>query len=853
MYSLSSNNRDSSFNKQEKTLNDDTTNDSNNAYQNLEDLTVIWLDKNINNTDDCLDTKARLREQINYLVTFDIIDECIKYIKSIAKETIFLIVSGSYGETCIAKIHDQSLLYSVYVFCGYKAKHEEWAKHYAKIIGVFDDKKQLLTRLMKDVKTYLQNAMPMSFLTCEFKEKSIRNLTDEKAKFIWYQWLMETLIQMPESDDARLEMLHDSRIQYAENAAELEIIDEFDKFYTVDKAIWWYTRECFLYRLLNKALRTENLDIIFKYRFFLKDVYDKLNELHSKTSDDSSIHVVYRGQAMSLEEIRTLSQTTDGLISLNAFISTTRDKQTAIDFANESVRNRFNVESVLFEIVLPAASNENKYRPFADISSMSFYKTEQEVLLSLGSVCRVISVQKTNREIPKWKIQLELKGDEDNQLSMLKNYVRLEMRQTPTIGDFGTLFLKLGDLIRAERYFTMMLKEPATNDSQNIIDRCELNTNMGLVYTQKGDPQSSLIFYEKALALCSKVPGKTIKMLTNIYGHIGYSYLLLKNWIEAVRMFETALRHFNKINPPDEELRGTIYLHMATASLSLDDVTEAEENCDKASTSLNKCLDDGHPSFSKVHTIRSQISLALGQTDDAIDLQKQALSLLLKSLPPDHVQVANIYEGFADIYQSFEDFTEELEYRLKALEIYVKSYQIYHPCIVYNYIRIGELYEEENNMGKALFNYREASRLSRGLIQATEQHLTALIRIINIYIEEDAVNLAFRYTIEAIERTLKATSPNHPEYLSLQQILAVFRSNSEQTSLSRNAMWKMVKKIQILAPLSEIITNIIFNECMAKETTSNLAAIELLEMNDSEKLEALFKEDTIEWNEMIYE
>jgi hypothetical protein len=35
------------------------------------------------------------------------------------------------------------------------------------------------------------------------------------------------------------------------------------KSYTVDKAIWWYARECFLCRLLNKAFRTENLDIIF--------------------------------------------------------------------------------------------------------------------------------------------------------------------------------------------------------------------------------------------------------------------------------------------------------------------------------------------------------------------------------------------------------------------------------------------------------------------------------------------------------------------------------------------------------------------------------------------------------------
>ena len=82
---------------------------------------------------------------------------------------------------------------------------------------------------------------------------------------------------------------------------------------------------------------------------------------------------------------------------------------------------------------------------------------------------------------------------------------------------------------------------------------------------------------------------------------------------------------------------------------------------------------------------------------------------------------------------------------------------------------------------------------------------------------------------------------NRSEYASLQQILMIFRSNSPQTSLSRNAMRKMAKKIPSLRSLLEFITNKIFNECMAKETTSNLAAIELLEMDDSKKFERLFR------------
>ena len=111
------------------------------ANQNLEDLAVIWLDANINNTTDCLETKAHLRSLINYLVTFDILDECTHFIRSATTETLFLVVSGAFGETVLAQVHDLQQLSYVYVFCSNKPKHELWAKFYTKS-AEFSIKKQ---------------------------------------------------------------------------------------------------------------------------------------------------------------------------------------------------------------------------------------------------------------------------------------------------------------------------------------------------------------------------------------------------------------------------------------------------------------------------------------------------------------------------------------------------------------------------------------------------------------------------------------------------------------------------------------------------------------------------------------
>lgn len=55
--------------------------------ENLEELSLVWLDANVNKTNDCLEMSDTLRSIINYLKTFDNIEECINYINSITTET----------------------------------------------------------------------------------------------------------------------------------------------------------------------------------------------------------------------------------------------------------------------------------------------------------------------------------------------------------------------------------------------------------------------------------------------------------------------------------------------------------------------------------------------------------------------------------------------------------------------------------------------------------------------------------------------------------------------------------------------------------------------------------------------
>ena len=52
------------------------------------------------------------------------------------------------------------------------------------------------------------------------------------------------------------------------NTIELENLDKLEKEYPLHTPIWWYTYQCFLYSMLDKALRTMEVDLIIFFFFF---------------------------------------------------------------------------------------------------------------------------------------------------------------------------------------------------------------------------------------------------------------------------------------------------------------------------------------------------------------------------------------------------------------------------------------------------------------------------------------------------------------------------------------------------------------------------------------------------------
>ncbi len=70
---------------------------------------------------------------------FTDVDECIDFITDIEDEKIFMICSGELGKTKASVVYDIAKINCIYIFCKHKERHEQWAKEWSKIKGVYTD------------------------------------------------------------------------------------------------------------------------------------------------------------------------------------------------------------------------------------------------------------------------------------------------------------------------------------------------------------------------------------------------------------------------------------------------------------------------------------------------------------------------------------------------------------------------------------------------------------------------------------------------------------------------------------------------------------------------------------------
>jgi hypothetical protein len=255
------------------------------------------------------------------------------------------------------------------------------------------------------------------------QSRSTRDMTEEKVAFVWFQVLTKILIQMPQLPTARDEMIEQWRQVRNPRRDETTFINEFLRDYNPKRALYWYTRQTLLYELLNRTLRSENIDNIYKFRMFIVDLHCQLSDLFQSSASVEQVLTVYRGQRMTVREVEKLRSNLDGLISMNSFVSTSVSEAAATRFLLQPSREQHETTvRVLFKMTIRGDVAEQTDKPFADIRAFSSFPKEEEILLSMGTVFHIDRIDQRSPDYYYFELTM-CAANTDPQVSINRIYI----------------------------------------------------------------------------------------------------------------------------------------------------------------------------------------------------------------------------------------------------------------------------------------------------------------------------------------------------------------------------------------------------------------------------------------------
>ena len=300
--------------------------------QMVQNVLLIWLDGNVDeNNSDCRNTITQLRRSVNNINIFTDSEECLQFLEDMQDEKSCMIISGALGQQIVPRIHDLAQVDTIFIFCGNKKYHEQWAKNWSKIKGVFTEITPICEAIKTTAKQCEQDAIPISFVATS-GDASQKKLDQLEPSFMYTQIMKEILLTIKFEKHIQ-EYIKYCRDAFADNQAEMNKIKKFEREYNDKTPIWWYTYECFLYPMLNRALRLLDGDIIVQMGFFISDLHRHIVQLHQEQFGGASSNTtfkVYRGQGMLVTEFEKLQQTKGGLLSFNNFLSTSKKRDVSM-------------------------------------------------------------------------------------------------------------------------------------------------------------------------------------------------------------------------------------------------------------------------------------------------------------------------------------------------------------------------------------------------------------------------------------------------------------------------------------------------------------------------------------------
>lgn len=737
----------------------------------VQNFLLVWLDPSLDETKDHIhDALNQFRFIVNTVNIFTDSDQCIDFITEIKDTKIFMILSQSLSEYIIPIIHSMSQLYSIFILCNDKSCPENWTQCCSKVKGVFDQI-HAIYNLFRRLSTKCEHDMtPMSFIPANDNDSSsafIKDINQLDPSFMYTQLFKEILLEIGDEDDANAIQFFTTycRQVYSGNAAQLKNIAKFEGEFLLNKPIWWYTSEYFLYSMLNRALRTLDVNIMLKMGFFIRLLHRNIEQLRQEQSTDfQGQFTVFRGQCLSKSDFEKLFKSKGGLISFNSFLSTSRNKDVSMIFADSDPMDLDSTGVLFIMNIEPTLSNS----PFALVKDISQFQSEEEILFSMHTVFRIEDIEKVNQNSAVWYVHLTLTADNDSYLAALAKCINEESSGTIGWERMGHLMHTLGESDKGEEVYRRLLEQSSNErDISNyyhhlgvmkdrrgeyteaiqfyeksiaIQERAtdpnhkRLETtyhNMGLAYSNMGEYSKALLFYEKTLDIKKQTFPPNDSTVAISYNNIGLLYDNLGEYSKALSFFEKALDIYQETLPLNHPLLTTLYNNIGGLYTNMHEYSKALSFYEKALDIEKRVLPANHPDLATSYNNIGSVFKSMGEYSKALSYYEKDIEISERILHSDHPDLASAYSNIAGIYGNTSEYLKALKFYKKAYDIYKKTLPSNHPNLGMCYGNLGGIYYKIQEYAKALKLYEKNLEIFQMSLPPTHPHIAACKRNID--------------------------------------------------------------------------------------------------------------------------
>ncbi|CAF1384554.1 unnamed protein product [Rotaria sordida] len=631
---------------------------------NLEIFSLLWLDAEVNTKEENRYAQNQLRSIINHLKTFHDQKECQQYIMACStQDRLILIVSGRLSKELVPQIHNFRQLSAVYIYCWDKNAYQQWAKQFTKIKGVIVKLDDLVDQIKLDQKDRLKQEEPMSMNIYNVSSNAHKSTTELNGHFIHSLLLIDVLLRMKSTDADKKKLIQVCKDEYHGNEPQLAVVREFECDYKARKAIWWYTRDAFLFSMLNKALRVQNTELLLLFRFVIRDIYEQI-----KTHQCKSPVCVYRYQAMPADELKALQQSIGQFISINSFFSTSADRDVALKFSNYPTISN-DLHRILF--IIEADPCVVKSKPFADISSLSYFSQECEILFMVGCIFRLIDIYRNDNE-KIWIIKMQLVEDDDHDLKKLFIQLKADYgggENETDLKSFGDVLQLMGKYDSAEKVYSGLRKTYAPDDSSF----SHLCVSYGMLNKERKNFDRSLRWFQRALTRKMRTDPDDIVYIGGLYCCIGNIHMEKNDYNEAMECYKTAMDHYKRANATNHPYMASLYHGIARICCAQREYSDALKYYQRSLAIQQEQLPSNHPDMAINHTGIGDVYRCTNEYQLAMNHYKTSLDIRVKSLPPQHQDIASSNKSIGLLYETMNNLKEALEYYKQAESIYRQS------------------------------------------------------------------------------------------------------------------------------------------------------------------------------------